>query len=96
MSDPIKFYFACVSPWSYLGSDALLEIAEKHGRAVALKPTNVGRTWSETGAGQPLGNRPEVLQSYRLLELPVGGPGAACRSTRNRSIFPHRSCCHPM
>lgn len=73
MSDPIKFYFACVSPWSYLGFDALLEIAEKHGRAVALKPTNVGRTWSETGAGQPLGNRPEVLQSYRLLELPRWG-----------------------
>ena len=67
MSDPIKFYFACVSPWSYLGLDKLQEIAERHNRTIAFKPTNVGRTWAETGAGQPLGNRPDVLQSYRLL-----------------------------
>lgn len=70
MSDPIKFYFACVSPWSYLGFDKLVDISDKHDREVALKPTDVGRTWSETGAGQPLGARPEVLQSYRLQELP--------------------------
>jgi len=73
MSAPIKFYFACVSPWSYLGLDALKGIADRHGRTIAFKPTNVGRTWSETGAGQPLGNRPEVLQSYRLQELPRWG-----------------------
>lgn len=73
MSDPIRFYFACVSPWSYLGLDALKDIADRHNRTIAFKPTNVGRTWSETGAGQPLGNRPAVLQSYRLLELPRWG-----------------------
>ncbi len=70
MSTPIAFYFACVSPWSYLGLDALKEITDRHGREIDFRPTDVGRTWSETGAGQPLGNRPEVLQSYRLLELP--------------------------
>tara|TARA_A100001037_G_scaffold302031_1_gene332796 strand:+ start:1609 stop:2211 length:603 start_codon:yes stop_codon:yes gene_type:complete len=70
MSDPIKFYFACVSPWSYLAIDALKEIAEKHGRTVVYKPTDVGRTWGATGAGRPLGDRPEVLQTYRLIELP--------------------------
>lgn len=70
MSDPIKFYFACVSPWSYLAIDELEDIAKKHGRTVAYKPTDVGRTWGETGAGRPLGDRPEVLQAYRLVELP--------------------------
>lgn len=70
MSEPIKFYFACVSPWSYLAVDALKDIAGKHGRDIAYKPTDVGRTWSETGAGRPLGDRPEVLQAYRLIELP--------------------------
>ena len=70
MSDPIKFYFACVSPWSYLGLDALKEIADKHGRTIAYKPTDVGRTWKETGSGKPLGERPDVMKSYRLLELP--------------------------
>ena len=70
MSDPIKFYFACISPWSYLAVDALKDLAEKHGRAVAFKPTDVRRQWQETGGGRPLGDRPEVLQAYRLIELP--------------------------
>ncbi|MEK9900872.1 MAG: 2-hydroxychromene-2-carboxylate isomerase [Rhodospirillaceae bacterium] len=70
MSDPIKFYFACVSPWSYLALDGLKSIAEKHGREVVYKPTHVGRQWQETGAGRTLGDRPEVLQAYRLIDLP--------------------------
>ena len=70
MSNPIKYYFACISPWSYLGLDGLVDIASKHGRDIALMPIDVGRGWKETGAGRPLGERPEVLQSYRLIELP--------------------------
>ena len=53
-----------------MGLDALVELADKHGREIALKPTDVGRTWSETGSGRPLGERPDVMKSYRLLELP--------------------------
>ncbi|MBN42517.1 MAG: hypothetical protein CL573_03395 [Alphaproteobacteria bacterium] len=70
MNDPIKFYYACVSPWSYLALDGLKAIAEKHGREVAYMPTHVGRQWQETNAGRPLDDRPTVLQSYRLVELP--------------------------
>ncbi|MDG2270308.1 MAG: 2-hydroxychromene-2-carboxylate isomerase, partial [Alphaproteobacteria bacterium] len=70
MSDPIKFYYACISPWSYLAVDALKTLAEKHGRDIAYKPTHVGKQWQETGTGRPLGDRPAVLQAYRLVELP--------------------------
>tara|TARA_R110002110_G_scaffold376568_1_gene586473 strand:+ start:48554 stop:49156 length:603 start_codon:yes stop_codon:yes gene_type:complete len=70
MSDPIKFYFACISPWSYLAVDALKALGEKHGREIAFKPTHVGQQWQKTSAGRPLGDRPEVLQAYRLTELP--------------------------
>ena len=70
MADPINFYFACVSPWSYLAIDKLNSIAESYDRSIAFKPIDVGRSWKEAGAGQPLGNRPQVLQDYRLLELP--------------------------
>jgi len=70
MTAPIDFYFACVSPWSYLAIDELKRLADAHGRTVAYKPIDVGRSWSEAGAGQPLGNRPQVLQDYRLIELP--------------------------
>jgi carboxymethylenebutenolidase len=48
----------------------LKRIADAHDRAIAFKPIDVGRSWSEAGSGQPLGNRPQVLQDYRLVELP--------------------------
>ena len=70
MSDPIKFYFACVSPWSYLALDKLKAIAEKHGYEVAYKPAHVGRQWQVPSTGRPLEDRPKVLHAYRLLELP--------------------------
>ncbi len=70
MSAPIDFYFACVSPWSYLAVDELKRLADAHGRTVAFKPIDVGRSWGETSAGRPLGDRPKVLQDYRLIELP--------------------------
>lgn len=70
MTAPIDFYFACISPWSYLGLDELKRVADDHGRTVAYKPIDVGRSWREAGAGLPLGERPQVLQDYRLVELP--------------------------
>ena len=70
MTAPIDFYFACISPWSYLAVDELKRLADAHGRTIAFKPTDVGRSWGETGAGRPLGDRPQVLQDYRLIELP--------------------------
>ncbi|MBO6783935.1 MAG: 2-hydroxychromene-2-carboxylate isomerase [Alphaproteobacteria bacterium] len=88
MSTPITFYYACVSPWSYLGLDALKEIADRHGREIDFRPTDVARTWSETGAGQPLGNRPEVLQSYRLLELPRWGAWRGVPINKEPKHFP--------
>jgi 2-hydroxychromene-2-carboxylate isomerase len=44
MPAPIEFYFACVSPWSYLAIDELKRIADAHGRAVNYKPIDVGRS----------------------------------------------------
>ncbi|MFT5180144.1 MAG: 2-hydroxychromene-2-carboxylate isomerase [Alphaproteobacteria bacterium] len=70
MSAPIDFYFACPSPWSYLAIDELKRLADANGRTIAYKAIDVGRSWSEAGSGQPLGNRPQVLQDYRLVELP--------------------------
>ena len=70
MSAPIDFYFVCISPWSYLAVDELKRVADANQRTVAFKPIDVGRSWGETGAGRPLGDRPQVLQDYRLVELP--------------------------
>ena len=70
MTAAIDFYFACPSPWSYLATERLHDIAQRHGREVAYKPIDVGRAWSTTGGGRPMGERPQVALDYRLVELP--------------------------
>lgn len=70
MTAEINFYFACPSPWSYLASEGLHAIAARHGRQVAFKPVDVGRAWTTTGGGRPMGQRPQVAIDYRLVELP--------------------------
>lgn len=69
MNNPIKFYFVCLSPWSYLAMEVLQNIADRHDREIVFKPIDVGRAWAETGAGKPLRDRASVLQDYRLVEL---------------------------
>jgi carboxymethylenebutenolidase len=70
MTKDIQFYFACISPWSYLATERLQDIAGKHDRTIAFKPIDVGRAWSTTGGGRPMGERPQVALDYRLVELP--------------------------
>lgn len=88
MSTPIKFYFVCISPWSYLAVDALVDVAKKHGRDIAPKPIDFPRAWSETGAGRPVHERPEVLQAYRLIELPRWAKWRGVPLTLKPKYFP--------
>lgn len=96
MTAPIDFYFACVSPWSYLAVDELKRLADSHGRTIAFKPTDVGRTWGETGAGRPLGDRPQVLQDYRLIELPRWAAWRGTEINKRPKHFPAPTSCPRM
>lgn len=64
----IDYYFTPVSPWTYLGHARFVEIARRHGAAVAVKPIDLGRVFPASG-GLPLKDRPRQRQSYRLVEL---------------------------
>ena len=88
MNEPIDFYFACVSPWSYLATDELKKIAEENDRKINYKPRDVGRSWKEAGAGQPIDNRPEVLLNYRLVELPRWAAWRATEINIKPKYFP--------
>ena len=70
MTANIDFYFACSSPWSYLAIEGLQAIAARHERQLSLLPVDVGRAWSTTGGGRPMGERPQVALDYRLVDLP--------------------------
>lgn len=68
MPRSISYYFSLVSPWTYLGHAAFLEVAARHGCTVAWRPVPLRSVFDETG-GLPLPKRHPVRQRYRLLEL---------------------------
>jgi 2-hydroxychromene-2-carboxylate isomerase len=67
MSDIIDFYFDFYSPYGYLASLRIDEIAARHGCRVNWKPFMLGATFSITGH-QPLTNTP-MMADYTLLDL---------------------------
>ena len=68
MEKSIDYYFAPLSPWSYLGHERLGNIARKHFARINLKPIDLVKVFSGTG-GLPLAKRGEQRQKYRLVEL---------------------------
>ena len=68
MTKVIDYYFSLSSPWTYLGSARLSEIAKRHGAVVRHKPVNLHAVFQATG-GLPLSQRPPARQRYRLIEL---------------------------
>lgn len=52
MADPIEFYFDFSSPYSYLASELIDELAAKYGRKVKWRPMLLGVVFQKTG--QPL------------------------------------------
>ena len=68
MPRPIDYYFTLLSPWTYLGHGAFIELAREHGLTVRYRPTPLRSVFDETG-GLPLPKRHPVRQRYRVLEL---------------------------
>jgi 2-hydroxychromene-2-carboxylate isomerase len=64
----VDYYFTPVSPFTYLGHDRLVAIANRHGAAIAVKPVDIGKVFSVSG-GLPLKQRAPQRQAYRLFEL---------------------------
>ena len=68
MAATIEYYFTLVSPWTYLGHQTLLEIAQRHGASLAYKPVKLAEVWAISGS-VPLQHRSETRKRYRLIEL---------------------------
>jgi 2-hydroxychromene-2-carboxylate isomerase len=68
MPRQIDYYFTLLSPWTYLGHGAFIELAKQHDLSVRYRPTPLRSVFDETG-GLPLPKRHPVRQRYRILEL---------------------------
>jgi len=64
----IDYYFATVSPFTYLAGTRLEAIAAKHGATIAYKPLDVVALFGRTG-GQAPKDRHESRKDYRLQEM---------------------------
>jgi len=53
VSSPIEFYFDFSSPYSYLASEEIEALAERHGRELQWRPTLLGAIFKTSG-GAPL------------------------------------------
>ena len=64
----IDYYFATVSPYTYLAGTRLEEIAARHGVKIAYKPLDILALFSRTGGIAPKDRHP-ARQAYRAQEL---------------------------
>ena len=64
----IDYYISLNSPWTYMGSALLAEIARRNGATVNIKPAKFGPIFEKTG-GLPLPKRSPERRAYRLMEL---------------------------
>lgn len=84
MTAPIDFWFDYSSPYSYLLSERIDELAAQHGRTVRWRPILLGIVFRETGSA-PLTqqfpakaaySRRDFARSARFLGLPYRHPDA--------------------
>ena len=68
MPKTVDYYFSPVSPWTYLGHARFMEILERSGAKVNVKPVDYGKIFPVSG-GLPVKQRPPQRQAYRLAEL---------------------------
>ncbi len=68
MTITIDYYLTLNSPWAYLGSAPLRDLARRNGARVNVKPCKFGPIFEQTG-GLPLPKRSPQRRAYRMMEL---------------------------
>lgn len=64
----IDYYFATISPFTYLAGPEFEDLMKKHGATVTYKPLDIMALFARTG-GTPPGQRHVNRQEYRLQDM---------------------------
>jgi len=82
MAEPITFYFDFSSPYAYLASELIDELAAKYERKVQWRPIMLGATFQKTGLPLLLSvplkgeySKRDMLRSARYYGVPFNFPG---------------------
>lgn len=68
MTAVLDYYFSMVSPWAYIGHDALHEVVRRHDVEVNYKPMALLEVFDATKTPR-LPDRHQTRKDYRMLEL---------------------------
>jgi len=68
MTTTIDYYFGPQSPWTYLGHQRLVDMAQAADAKIRVRPMDMARVFAASG-GVQLKDRPKQRQDYRLVEL---------------------------
>ncbi|MEM7439281.1 MAG: 2-hydroxychromene-2-carboxylate isomerase [Pseudomonadota bacterium] len=64
----IDYYFACISPFTYLAGARMEEVAAKHGATITYKPVDLMQLFPRTGGLAPKDRHPARME-YRAQDL---------------------------
>ena len=64
----VDYYFATISPFTYLAGIRLERIAARHGATISYKPLDAPALFPRTG-GQAFKDRPQSRKDYRAQDL---------------------------
>ncbi|MEM6759874.1 MAG: 2-hydroxychromene-2-carboxylate isomerase [Pseudomonadota bacterium] len=65
----IDYYFATLSPFTYLAGNRFEKVAAKHGATVSYKPLDIMSLFARTGGTPPKDRHPNRI-AYRAQDLP--------------------------
>ena len=83
----IVYFFATISPFTYLAGTRLEEVASRHGATITYKPLDIIALFGRTG-GVPPKDRHENRKAYRLQELRRGGVKAGLKLNLQPAHWP--------
>ncbi|NKB59082.1 MAG: 2-hydroxychromene-2-carboxylate isomerase [Alphaproteobacteria bacterium] len=87
MSKSIDYFYTHASPWTYLGSVRIHELAKAAGATINYRPVNLGKIFPLSG-GLPLGKRAEQRKRYRMFELKRWRDHLGVEITLEPAFFP--------
>lgn len=64
----IDYFFATISPYTYLAGSRLEDVAARHGASITYKPLDPIQLFSRTGGVHPKDRHPN-RQDYRLMDI---------------------------
>ena len=83
----IDYYFATISPYTYLCVVRPADIAKAHGATITYRPIDLMNVFSRTG-GQPPAERHPNRQAYRLQDMRRRAGMTGLKMTEKPAFFP--------